>query len=162
MSDEKLYTMPSTGKNAFRWAKVGARLKSMPEYKTTGSSGMDLCAVLDSAVEIQPGAVLLVPTGIAIQLPSGFEGQVRPRSGMAIKNKITVVNAPGTIDADYRGQIQVGLINLGDKAFLLSPGDRIAQLVICPVVQAQFELVDLSELTATDRGAGGFGSTGTK
>jgi dUTP pyrophosphatase len=125
---------------------------------TAKAAGMDLCAAIDGPVVIEPGARAAISTGLAIALPEGFEGQVRPRSGLAREHGITVVNAPGTIDADYTGVIQVLLINLGGAPFTVEPKQRIAQLVIAPVVQA--ELVEVDELPATDRGAGGFGSTG--
>ena len=130
----------------------------VPRYMTSKAAGMDLCAALDAPVVIEPGARVAVSTGLAIALPDGFEGQVRPRSGLAREHGITVVNAPGTIDADYTGVIQVLLINLGGTAFTIEPKQRSAQLVIAPGVQA--ELVEVDELPATDRGAGGFGSTG--
>ena len=130
----------------------------VPRYMTSNAAGMDLCAAIDAPVVIEAGARVAISTGLAIALPDGFEGQVRPRSGLAREHGITVVNAPGTIDADYRGVIQVMLINLGGAAFTIEPKQRIAQLVIAPVVQA--DLVEVDELPATDRGAGGFGSTG--
>ena len=119
---------------------------------------MDLASAAEAAVLLAPGARLGVPTGLAIELPVGFEAQVRPRSGLAIKHGITVVNAPGTIDADYRGEIVVLLVNLGSEPYQIAPGDRIAQLVVAPVVQVQLEEVDA--LGETTRGAGGFGHTG--
>ena len=121
---------------------------------------MDLSACPEGGlpVELPPGQVRLVPIGIAVAIPLGFEGQVRPRSGLAIKHGVTVVNAPGTIDADYRGELMVGLINLGTRPFLIEPGMRIAQLVISPVAQAR--LVEVTSLDETPRGRGGFGSTG--
>ena len=120
---------------------------------------MDLSADLDAPVTIEPGAIVLVPCGFAMALPPGFEGQVRPRSGLATKFGISMPNAPGTIDADYRGEVKVPLVNLGRSAFVVEPGMRIAQMVIARVEQAQVSVVD--ELTETVRGAGGFGSTGT-
>jgi len=119
---------------------------------------MDLHAALDQPIVVAPGAVVAVPTGLAMAIPRGFEGQVRPRSGLARKHGVTVVNAPGTIDFDYRGECMVLLINLGREPFTIAHGDRIAQLVIAPVVQA--EVVEVAELDDTPRGAGGFGSTG--
>ncbi|MDQ7797346.1 MAG: dUTP diphosphatase [Candidatus Edwardsbacteria bacterium] len=130
----------------------------MPEYSTVHSSGMDLKAAIGKPIKIKPGQISLVPTGLALEIPPGFEGQVRPRSGLAIKHGISIVNAPGTIDADYRGEVGVILINLGKKIFTIQPGDRIAQLVIAPVVKA--ELVKVRSLNNTARGQGGFGHTG--
>jgi len=132
----------------------------LPRYETTGSAGMDLRAALPEAepVTLQPGEWRLIPTGLAIALPEGYEAQVRPRSGLAAKHAISCVNTPGTVDSDYRGEIKVNLINHGREPFTLQRGDRIAQMVIAPVIQAVWEEVD--ELGETDRGAGGFGSTG--
>ena len=133
---------------------------SLPKYETSGSSGMDLSANINSDVNIEPGDSAIIPTGLAISIPKGFEVQIRPRSGLAAKQKISVLNTPGTIDADYRGEIKVILINLNDKVFTVEKGLRIAQMVVCPVVQAKLE--EVSELNDTDRGKGGFGSTGIK
>lgn len=133
---------------------------SLPKYETSGSSGMDLSANINSDVNIEPGNSAIIPTGLAISIPKGFEVQIRPRSGLAAKQKISVLNTPGTIDADYRGEIKVILINLNDKVFTVEKGLRIAQMVVCPVVQAQLE--EVLELNDTDRGKGGFGSTGIK
>ena len=129
-----------------------------PEYKTKGSSGMDLMANIKDAVFLKPGKSDIIPTGIAISIPVGYEIQIRPRSGLAAKKKITVLNTPGTIDADYRGEIKVILINLGNEEFKINPNDRIAQMVLCPVIKA--ELVEVDDLQNTKRGEGGFGSTG--
>ncbi len=131
-----------------------------PAYETTQASGMDLRAALpaEKAVELPGGQRVLVPTGFAIALPHGYEAQVRPRSGLAAKAGITVLNTPGTIDSDYRGEVKVILVNLGDAAFTIKRGERIAQMVIAPVVQARLQEVDT--LDETERGAGGFGSTG--
>ncbi len=130
----------------------------MPAYHSSEAAGMDLCASMDFS--LQPAQRKLVPTGIRMEIPPGFEGQVRPRSGLAMKHGIGMVNAPGTIDSDYRGEIGVLLINLGHEAVTFQKGDRIAQLVIAPVVRATLTRVD--DLNQTDRGAGGFGSTGKK
>jgi dUTP pyrophosphatase len=119
---------------------------------------MDVAAAVTEDVILQPGDICLIPTGFAAALPEGFELQVRPRSGLAIKHGITVINAPGTIDADYRGEIKIGLINLGREPFTLHRGDRIAQLVLAPVCRANLHVVE--ELAATERGSGGFGHTG--
>ena len=132
----------------------------IPFYASTGSSGADVKAFLKEDLEIPPGESALIPTGLRFAIPHGYEIQVRPRSGLALKNQITVLNSPGTIDADYRGEVGIILINLGKKAFLVSPGMRIAQLVLAPVVQANF--ISVGELVTTERGTGGFGHTGTK
>ncbi len=133
---------------------------SLPKYETVGSSGMDLAAYINSDIKIDPGKTAIIPTGLTLSIPQGFEVQIRPRSGLAAKKKISVLNTPGTIDADYRGEIKVILINLGHEAFIVEKGLRIAQMVVCPVVQAKLKEVD--DLNKTERGAGGFGSTGTK
>jgi len=133
--------------------------KLIPTYASSGSAGADLRAALDEAVELPPGERLVVPTGIRIELPAGMEGQVRPRSGLAVRHGLTVLNAPGTIDSDYRGEIQVPLVNLGSQTVTIQPGMRIAQLVIAPYIQAIFRQTD--HLSTTERGSAGFGSTGT-
>ena len=130
----------------------------LPKYKTEGSAGMDLTACIDENIILKPLERKLIKTGIAIALPNNYEAQVRPRSGLALKNGISVLNTPGTIDADYRGEIGVILINLSNEDFVVEKGMRIAQLVISPIVQA--ELVEVEELDETLRGQGGFGSTG--
>ncbi len=132
----------------------------LPGYETPGAAGMDLRAAVadDEPLTLAPGARAMVPTGLCIALPAGFEAQVRPRSGLAAKAGITCLNTPGTIDSDYRGEIKVILINLGAQDFVIRRGDRIAQMVIAPVVQASWREVD--SLDETARGAGGFGSTG--
>jgi len=131
----------------------------LPAPATAGSSGVDLRAALAEVLVLRPGERRLVPTGFAVAIPEGFEGQVRPRSGAALKQGLALPNAPGTIDSDYRGELAVILINLGQEAVTLRRGDRIAQLVIAPVARARFE--EVAELPPTDRGAGGFGHTGT-
>jgi dUTP pyrophosphatase len=131
---------------------------SMPQYMTEGSSGMDLFASLEKVVTLAPGERRLIPTGISVAIPEGFEGQIRPRSGLAIHKGIGIVNGPGTIDADYRGEIGVLLINFGKEPFTIRDGDRIAQMVISQVFRATFEEVD--DLPATRRQEGGFGHTG--
>ena len=133
-----------------------------PAYQSAGAAGLDLVCALESEVEtiVPPGGRILVPTGFSIELPEGFEAQVRPRSGLALKQGVTVLNSPGTIDQDYRGEIKALLVNLGDEPWAVQRGDRIAQLVIAPVTRVQVALSD--SLTLTERGAGGFGSTGTK
>lgn len=130
----------------------------MPSYETHKSAGMDLKACIDENIIIKPMERKLIKTGISIALPESFEAQVRPRSGLALKNGITVLNSPGTIDADYRGEIGVILINLGSEDFTIERGMRIAQMVISPIVQA--DLIEVEELDETKRGKGGFGSTG--
>ena len=132
----------------------------LPRYETDGSSGMDLTANIEQEIGIKPGKSAIIPTGLAVSIPKKFEIQIRPRSGLAAKNKISVLNTPGTIDADYRGEIKVILINLGEKIFKIEKGLRIAQMVLCPVEKAVLEEVDVLE--DTKRGSGGFGSTGTK
>ncbi len=138
-----------------------ARDLPLPSYQTALAAGLDLIAAVaaDKTVTIAPGARALVPTGIAIALPAGFEAQVRPRSGLAVKHGLTVLNSPGTIDADYRGEIQVLLVNLGSESVKIARGMRIAQLVIATVTRAQ--LVETASLDETGRGSGGFGSTGS-
>jgi len=133
---------------------------SLPKYETSGSSGMDLSANIDNNINIEPGETAVIPTGLALSIPSGFEVQIRPRSGLAAKKNISVLNTPGTIDSDYRGEIKVILINLGQDSFKVEKGLRIAQMVVCPVVQAQ--LKEVNDLSDTVRGEGGFGSTGSK
>ena len=130
----------------------------IPEYHTVGASGCDICACLEAAVEVKPGDRVAVSTGLAVSVPRGFEIQVRPRSGLAIKHGLTVVNAPGTIDSDYRGEIKILLINLGHSPVVIEPGMRIAQLVLAAVERIEWS--DNEDLDATARGAGGFGSTG--
>jgi len=135
-----------------------ARDLPLPAYATAGSAGLDLLAAVDAPVTLQPGARAVVPTGIAVALPAGYEAQVRPRSGLAVRHGVTLVNSPGTIDSDYRGEIGAILVNLGSEAFTIERGSRIAQLVVAPVSQAVLE--EVAELPASARGAGGFGSTG--
>jgi dUTP pyrophosphatase len=130
----------------------------LPAYQTPGSAGLDLCAALAEPLRLGPGERRLVPTGLSLELPEGHEAQVRPRSGLALKHGIGIVNSPGTIDADFRGEVGVLLINHGQEPFVVEPLSRIAQLVIAPVVQVAIELTD--SLTETTRGAGGYGSTG--
>jgi dUTP pyrophosphatase len=140
-----------------RVASRGAPLPP-PSYQTPGSAGADLHADLERPLTLVPGQRALVPTGFAIELPEGYEAQVRARSGLAVRSGVGIPNAPGTIDSDYRGEIQVALVNWGHEAVTIQRGDRIAQLVVAPVTRAHFELVD--ELAQSARGAGGFGSTG--
>jgi len=130
----------------------------IPKYETQGASGVDISANINEDLTLATNESTLVPTGIAVSIPQGFEIQIRPRSGLAAKKGISVLNTPGTIDADYRGEIKVILINHGNEPFIIRNGDRIAQMVVCPIVQAKFEEVD--ELSDTERGSGGFGSTG--
>jgi dUTP pyrophosphatase len=129
-----------------------------PRYATAGSAGADVVAAVDAELVLAPGERVAVPTGLAVAVPAGFELQVRPRSGLALKSGVTVANAPGTIDSDYRGEVRVILVNLGSEPFVVRRGERIAQLVLAPVTRAEF--AEAVELPATGRGAGGFGSTG--
>ncbi|MBE7557859.1 dUTP diphosphatase [bacterium] len=131
----------------------------LPHYATLHAAGMDLCANLSSPLTLQPGEIGRLPTGLRLAIPAGYEGQVRPRSGLAARHGITLPNSPGTIDADYRGEVQVIVQNLGREPYTFRRGDRIAQLVIAPVIQAELHVVE--ELPDTQRGQGGFGSTGT-
>ena len=133
---------------------------SLPRYETEGSSGMDLAANVEEPIDINPGKTSIIPTGISLSIPKNYELQIRPRSGLAAKNQISVLNTPGTIDADYRGEIKVILINLGKKIFRVEKGARIAQMVLCPVIKVKFKEVDSLEIT--NRGSDGFGSTGIK
>jgi dUTP pyrophosphatase len=131
---------------------------TLPKYETDGSSGMDLAANISNNIDIKPGKSEIIPTGLAVAIPKNFEIQIRPRSGLAAKNQISVLNTPGTIDADYRGEIKVILINLGNKSFLVEKGSRIAQMVLCPIIKANIKEVETLE--NTKRGSSGFGSTG--
>lgn len=141
-----------------RVQKMGPVDVPLPAYQSAAAAGLDLSAALRESQWLEPGERALIPTGLGLAIPEGYEGQVRPRSGLALKHGIGIVNSPGTIDADYRGMLQVLLINHGQQRYLIEPLSRIAQLVICPVVQAELELV--TELPETSRGAGGYGSTG--
>ena len=132
----------------------------LPKYETDGSSGMDLAAYLEDEILIKPGKTAIIPTGLSVSVPKSFEIQIRPRSGLAAKNQISVLNTPGTIDADYRGELKVILINHSEKIFKVKRGLRIAQMVLCPVIKAT--LKDVETLDETKRGLGGFGSTGNK
>ena len=137
--------------------KLNSRVK-LPSYKTKGSSGMDLMAFLNEPISITPQTSKLIPTGISIAIPENTEVQIRPRSGLAAKNNISILNTPGTIDSDYRGELKVILYNHGDREFIVNNGDRIAQMVLVPIIKATFEEVE--SLPETIRGEGGFGSTG--
>ncbi len=130
----------------------------LPSYKSAGASGADLAARLEKDLVLKPGERALVPTGVRLEIPRGLEGQVRPRSGLAARHGITVLNTPGTIDSDYRGEVQVIIVNLGQRDFTVRPGDRIAQIVFCPVERVVFSASD--SVRETRRGDGGFGSTG--
>ena len=132
----------------------------LPEYKTNGASGMDLTAFIDKPINIRSKTSSLIPTGLSVAFIQNYEIQIRPRSGLAAKNQISVLNTPGTIDADYRGEIKVILINLGKKSFVVEKGLRIAQMVLCPIAKADVKEVEI--LDKTKRGSGGFGSTGVK
>ena len=137
---------------------VASKGAVIPEYKTSGAAGADLCALLDAPLTISAGSYAMVPTGLFFEIPEGYEVQVRPRSGLAAKYGVTVLNTPGTIDSDYRGEIKIILINLGSSDFTINSGDRIAQMIVAPVTQASFSLTQ--SLSETERGTGGFGSTG--
>ena len=158
--------MNAGGDSASAWPVLMVRLLDpdraiAPRYATQGAAGMDLSAALAAPLSIAPGEHAVVPTGIALALPPGHEGQVRPRSGLAARHRVTVLNAPGTIDEDYRGEVKVLLVNLGTKPYLVQPGERIAQLVVAPVTRAQVRVAgEGEELPPTSRGSGGFGSTG--
>ena len=143
-----------------RWAEGADRALGLPRYETAGAAGADLRANLPDRgrVMLEPGARALVPSGLHMAIPLGYEVQVRPRSGLALKKGVTLVNTPGTIDSDYRGEIGVILINLGEAPVEIAHGDRIAQMIVAPVVQAELEVVEV--LDETERGTGGFGSTG--
>ena len=137
--------------------KLNSKVK-LPKYKTNGSSGMDLMAFIDQPVSIMPKRSELIPTGISIAIPDNTEVQIRPRSGLAVKNNISVLNTPGTIDSDYRGELKVVLYNHGSEKFIVNNEDRIAQMVLVPIIKATFE--EVNDLPETIRGEGGFGSTG--
>ena len=132
----------------------------IPKYETLGSSGMDIAAHIEKNIIIEPGDKALVPTGFKLSIPKGYEVQIRPRSWLAAKKNISVLNTPGTIDSDYRGEIKVILVNFGKEKFIVENGSRIAQMVVCPIVQATLQ--EVKDLEETKRGSGGFGSTGTK
>jgi dUTP pyrophosphatase len=139
--------------------RVGAVEVPLPRYQTSGSAGMDLCAALSEPIELRPGQRHLIPTGLCLEIEPGFEGQVRPRSGLALRHGLTVLNTPGTVDADYRGEVGILLINHGSSAVEIKPLERIAQLVIAPVISVQVELC--MTLSDSSRDTGGYGSTGT-
>lgn len=132
----------------------------LPSYESEFAAGMDIRAALNESVELKPGSRTLIPTGLKMALPKGYEAQIRPRSGLAYRDGITMLNTPGTIDADYRGEVKVLAVNLGDEPFVINHGDRVAQMVIAPVTQA--EVKEVEDLSETERGDGGFGSTGVK
>lgn len=150
----------SVKKIKIRIARIdpGKKDITLPAYSTQGSSGVDLCAAPDADVVVKRGEIALIPTGLKLSIPAGYEGQVRPRSGLALKNGIALLNAPGTIDSDYRGELKIILANFGKEDFRIRRGDRIAQLIISPVVQAEW--VEVDSLDDTPRGTGGFGHTG--
>ena len=137
--------------------KLDPKVK-IPEYKTSGSSGMDLMAFVESSIKIAPNTLELIPTGLSIAIPENLEIQIRPRSGLAVKSSVSVLNTPGTIDSDYRGELKIILFNHGNKDFIINNNDRIAQMVLTPVIKMELEEVD--QLPKTIRGSGGFGSTG--
>jgi len=135
-----------------------ARDLDLPAYHSADASGMDVAAAVAEPLELAPGEIIMIPTNLAVAIPPGFEIQVRPRSGLAIKHGVTIINSPGTIDADYRGEVKIGLINLGPKPYTIQRGDRVAQLVVAPVHRADLQVV--AELETTVRQTGGFGHTG--
>jgi len=137
--------------------RLNSKVK-LPEYKTNGSSGMDLMAFIDRPIKIAPNTLELVPTGLSIAIPEDLEIQIRPRSGLAVKSSIGILNTPGTIDSDYRGELKIILFNHGEKDFIINNNDRVAQMVLTPVIKMELEEVD--QLPETIRGSGGFGSTG--
>ena len=146
-------------KIAFSWLDPAATKDlSLPTYHSKMASGMDVAAAIDQPLTLEPGEIKLIPSGFAVAIPPGFEIQVRPRSGLAIKHGVTIINSPGTIDADYRGEVKIGLINLGDKPYTIHRADRIAQLVLAEVQRVELQLLD--ELERTGRQSGGFGHTG--
>ena len=149
--------MPDNVPVIFIKRKEGAEL---PQYESSGSAGMDLRAFIDGEVTIPPTGRVRIPTGLFVEIPPGFEAQVRPRSGLAARYGVTVLNAPGTIDSDYRGEVEVILVNLGDGPFIVKNGDRIAQMLVSPVIRA--EISEKGSLSETERGTGGFGSTGIR
>lgn len=145
----------------FCWlATEAARDLCFPSYETAGSAGMDIQAAIEEDVEIAAGEIALLPTGFAVAIPYGYEIQIRPRSGLAVKHGITLINSPGTIDADYRGEVKIGLINHGRKSFTVKRGDRIAQMILAPVSKIKWNIVDTLDMT--ERGEGGFGHTGLR
>lgn len=141
-----------------RIVRTGSVSVGLPEYRTRAAAGLDLEAAIAEPITLAPRQRRLIPTGLILEIPEGYEGQVRPRSGLALRHGISMVNTPGTIDADYRGEVGVLLINLGEEPFVIEPRARIAQLVICRVARARIE--EAAELTSTERGSGGYGSTG--
>lgn len=143
----------------FCWInKEDSKDLKLPRYETKDAAGMDVCAAIQDPLTLHPGDRCLVETGLAVAIPSGYEIQVRPRSGLAVKYGITIINSPGTIDADYRGEIKIGLINLGHENYTIHRGDRIAQLIVAPVIRVKVTVAD--SLETTERGGGGFGHTG--
>jgi dUTP diphosphatase len=150
--------MPAPNEVEIAALRVGDATTDVPAYQTAGAAGLDLPAALREPLTLLPGARALVSTGWSFAIPEGFEGQVRPRSGLALRHGVTVLNAPGTIDMDYRGEVKVVLVNHGAEPFVVQPGDRIAQLVIAPVARAAMRVVEA--LPVTQRGDGGYGSTG--
>ena len=158
MNDQK-YPMNNQNRVVCQFQKLPhAAGLPLPSYETADSAGMDLRAAVDQPVELKPGKRMLVPTGLKMAIPRGYEAQIRPRSGMAYKHGITMLNTPGTIDSDYRGEVKVLAVNLGEESYTINHGDRIAQMVIAPVCRA--EITEAESLEETARGEGGFGSTG--
>ena len=155
---DTLWKQRGVDKVSVRFKKLAHFKGEVPTYATPGASGFDVRACLDAPIALKPGGRVLIPTGFSLEIPKGFEVQVRPRSGLAIMKGISLVNTPGTVDSDYRGEVKVIVINHGQDEVTIADQERIAQMVVCPVVQADFEMVE--ELSDSDRGAGGFGSTG--
>ncbi len=158
--DNTLFLLYNNRMNKVNIKCVASSGAVIPQYKTNGAAGADICALLSESVVIKKGERAMIPTGLFFAIPEGYEIQVRPRSGLAAKNGVTVLNTPGTIDSDYRGEVKVILVNLGTEDFTVNNGDRIAQIVVAPVTIGVFEQV--TELDETERGSGGFGSTGSK
>jgi dUTP pyrophosphatase len=142
---------------AVKRVRLAAEPLPLPKYMTAGAAGMDLLADVDAPVDVAPRARMLIPTGIAIELPEGYEAQIRPRSGLALTHGVTLLNSPGTVDSDYRGEIKIILVNLGEQVFRVQRGDRIAQMIVAAVARA--ELKEAADIVPTRRGAGGFGHT---
>lgn len=157
MVSEHLFNRESS-RVTLKFKKLEHFKGDLPAYQTAGASGLDVRACLNRELIIEPGQRVLIPTGLSVEIPRGYEVQVRPRSGLAITKGISLVNTPGTVDADYRGEVKVILINLGQEAVKIADQERIAQFVVCPIVQADIEVVE--DLGDTERGSGGFGSTG--
>lgn len=158
VANAKMHNAAADSAVTLKFKKLAHFKGELPSYQTEGSSGMDVRACISEEISLAPGERVLIPTGLSVEIPLGYEIQVRPRSGLAVKKGLTLVNTPGTVDADYRGEIKVILINLGKESFVVQDQERIAQLVMCPIIQPRIEIAE--DLSDTARGAGGFGSTG--